>query len=363
LAESPEIVRVGLGFDVHPIVRDREMRFLGVLVSSQIGLEGFSDGDALSHSVADALLGAAGLGDIGSHFPAGNAQFKGISGQELLARTVRILENAGWKPLQIDSVVWLEYPLLASHLTQIRQRLAEVLGLPEASVSIKLKRGEGLGFVGGGLGIAVWAVALVIPSDSRPPQASDSVRSHPQTTSAPFPLAGIEIASETASAEKDLAPRSSSLAPSHKDELQETSVTQGAQGWDHAVIYIDGGAEPNPGPASAGIVFQFPDGSVKTAGKFLGQHLTNNEAEYLALIWSLEEAARLQIPEIEIRSDSELLVSQVTGAYQVRKPHLRLLHAKVMELQKKFKRFRIVKIPRSQNRLADESARKALAGQ
>lgn len=324
MASAGNSTRIGLGFDVHPLVRRREMRFLGILVSSEFGPEGHSDGDALSHSVADALLGAAGLGDIGTYFPADMPAFKDISGEDLLRRTVTLLKENGWKPLQVDTVIWLEHPTLAPHLPQLRTCLARVLDIAESCVSVKVKHGEGLGFVGRGEGIAVWAVALVVAADDEKPSRKKEETTLVRTAQSPSP--------ETISPQ----------------EIPD------------AVIYIDGGADPNPGAAAAGIAVQFADGRTQKAGKFLGEHLTNNQAEYMALLWALAEAKRLNIQNLEIRSDSELLVNQITGTYKVRKPQLLELHRQAREEIGRFRNFTITQVQREENKDANREVAKIL---
>ena len=154
--------RVGLGFDVHAFSDDsgRTLVLGGVPVPGERGLAGHSDADVIAHAVADALLGPAGLPDLGALFPASDDRYKGASSIALL-RDVAMLVNAeGWSVGNVDVVVNAERPVLAPHLGAMQQNLADVLG-PGAFVSVKPKRGEGVGAVGRGEGIAVWAVALL----------------------------------------------------------------------------------------------------------------------------------------------------------------------------------------------------------
>ena len=154
------ITRVGLGFDVHPFSADpsRPLVLGGVVVAGERGLAGHSDADVITHSVADALLGAAGLGDLGDHFPDTDAAWRGADSLELLRRVVAELHEAGWYAANVDCAVLLEAPRLAPHRADMQARLRETVG---AEVSVKAKRPEGLGAVGRGEGIASWAVALV----------------------------------------------------------------------------------------------------------------------------------------------------------------------------------------------------------
>ncbi len=133
----------------------------GVEVPFELGLEGHSDADVLLHAICDALLGAAALGDIGWHFPPGDPAYKDISSLVLLERVRELLAQAGYRPLQLDSVVIAEAPKLAPYIGEMRGRIARALGLPVGAVSVKATTSEGLGPQGRGEGIAAWAVALI----------------------------------------------------------------------------------------------------------------------------------------------------------------------------------------------------------
>ncbi|HVA73082.1 MAG TPA: 2-C-methyl-D-erythritol 2,4-cyclodiphosphate synthase [Acidimicrobiales bacterium] len=152
--------RVGLGFDIHPFTDDPDRRLvLGGVTLEGPGLAGHSDADAVSHAVADALLGAAGLGDIGEHFPDHDPAYAGIDSLELLARVVLSVSER-YKIGNVDVTVVLEAPKLAPHRAAMQQRLEDVVGAP---VSVKAKRAEALGSLGRGEGVACFAVALVVP--------------------------------------------------------------------------------------------------------------------------------------------------------------------------------------------------------
>jgi 2-C-methyl-D-erythritol 2,4-cyclodiphosphate synthase len=153
-------VRVGLGFDVHPFSDDpaRKLVLGGVHVGDGRGLAGHSDADVIAHAVADALLGAAGLGDLGGRFPDTDPQWAGADSLRLLARVVDDLRAAGCHAVNVDCAVLLEAPRLAPHRERMQQRLGDVVG---ADVSVKAKRPEGLGALGRAEGVACWAVALV----------------------------------------------------------------------------------------------------------------------------------------------------------------------------------------------------------
>jgi 2-C-methyl-D-erythritol 2,4-cyclodiphosphate synthase len=159
-------VRVGLGYDVHPFVDtpgDARPLVLGGVVLDGPGLDGHSDADAVCHAVADALLGPAGLPDLGTLFPASDDRYLGASSLELLRDVVRRVEAEGWSVVNVDVVIAAEEPRLAPHLAAMVTNLTGLLG---AFVSVKPKRGEGIGAVGRIEGIACWAVALLERADA-----------------------------------------------------------------------------------------------------------------------------------------------------------------------------------------------------
>jgi 2-C-methyl-D-erythritol 2,4-cyclodiphosphate synthase len=154
-------VRVGLGFDVHPFADASDERPLvlgGVTIEGAPGLAGHSDADVIAHAVADALLGAAGLPDLGTLFPASDERYRGASSVDLLREVGDRVLASGWTAVNVDVVVAAEQPKLAPHIEQMRSRLEGVVGAP---VSVKPKHAEGVGAVGRGEGIAAWAVALL----------------------------------------------------------------------------------------------------------------------------------------------------------------------------------------------------------
>jgi 2-C-methyl-D-erythritol 2,4-cyclodiphosphate synthase len=153
-------VRVGQGFDVHPWSDDPGRRLVlgGVVLPGERGLAGHSDADVVAHAVADALLGAAGLGDIGAHFPDTDPRGRGADSLTLLVHVVELIRAEGWSVGNVDTTVILETPKLAPHREAMAERLSGVVGAP---VSVKAKRAEGLGALGRGEGVACFAVALL----------------------------------------------------------------------------------------------------------------------------------------------------------------------------------------------------------
>jgi 2-C-methyl-D-erythritol 2,4-cyclodiphosphate synthase len=154
-------MRIGQGFDAHALVSGRKLIIGGVHVPYEKGLAGHSDADVLIHAVCDALLGAAGLGDIGQHFPDSDARYKDIDSRKLLREVARLIESRRLKVVNVDATVIAQAPRLAPHVAAMRANLAADLGIAADAVNIKAKTTEKLGFVGRGEGIAAEAVALL----------------------------------------------------------------------------------------------------------------------------------------------------------------------------------------------------------
>lgn len=151
--------RVGIGYDCHSLVTGRRLILGGVEIPHARGLQGHSDADVLTHALIDALLGGAGLGDIGEHFPDTDERYRDADSMRLLEVTLTNVAAAGLRVVNVDATVVIEAPKLAPHRSAIRGRLAEALGLEEGCVNVKATRGEGMGFVGRGEGVAALAVA------------------------------------------------------------------------------------------------------------------------------------------------------------------------------------------------------------
>lgn len=158
---APPPFRIGEGWDTHALVPGRKLILGGVQVPHTLGLLGHSDADVLLHAIIDALLGAAGLGDIGSHFPDTDARFKGADSVILLRETGRLLAERGLHIGNIDSTIVAQAPRLASHIPAMRLRIAQALGLQEERVNVKAKTAEKLGPVGQGLSLEARAVVLI----------------------------------------------------------------------------------------------------------------------------------------------------------------------------------------------------------
>jgi len=157
------MIRIGHGFDVHPLVAGRRCIIGGVDIPHDKGLDGHSDADVLLHAICDALLGAAALGDIGRHFPNTDARYKGIDSRELLQHVAALLRSKGYVPANIDATVIAEAPKLAPHIAAMCANIASDCGIGLNAVNVKATTSERLGFTGRGEGIAAEAVCLIQP--------------------------------------------------------------------------------------------------------------------------------------------------------------------------------------------------------
>jgi 2-C-methyl-D-erythritol 2,4-cyclodiphosphate synthase len=153
--------RIGFGFDTHQLKPSSELILGGISIPSDIGSVGHSDADVLIHAICDALLGAANLGDIGTHFPDTNPKYKGADSKMVLRQVVALLNEKNYHIVNIDTTICLEKPKIAPYISQIQQKLSEVIGIPEFDISVKAKTSEKIGFVGRGEGISAYAVALI----------------------------------------------------------------------------------------------------------------------------------------------------------------------------------------------------------
>lgn len=154
-------MRIGQGFDAHPLKAGRRLVIGGVTIPHARGLDGHSDADVLLHAICDALIGAAALGDIGTHFPDSDPRYEGIDSRKLLRETAALLAKNGWRLVNLDATIIAQEPRMAPHIPAMIANIAADLGVPQRDVSIKAKTTEKLGFTGRGEGIAAEAVALI----------------------------------------------------------------------------------------------------------------------------------------------------------------------------------------------------------
>ena len=159
-------MRIGFGYDSHVFDEERPLKLGGVLIPGAPGLRGHSDADALMHAVIDAIYGAAALGDIGAHFPDTDPKWKGADSAELLRTAVADVHAAGFAVGNVDATVICERPKLRPHVESIRARLAELMDVPVASISVKGKTNEKMDDVGAGKGVVVHCVALLVEKGS-----------------------------------------------------------------------------------------------------------------------------------------------------------------------------------------------------
>lgn len=155
------MLRIGQSTDIHPLKAGRKMILGGITIENDFGPDGHSDADVLTHAIAEAMLGALALGDLGKHFPDTDPQYKGISSLILLEKVVDLVQEKGWQLVNVDSLVLLEAPKLAHYNEAIRASLAKTLHVSIDQVSVKATRGERIGFIGRGEGIVAQAVVLL----------------------------------------------------------------------------------------------------------------------------------------------------------------------------------------------------------
>ena len=155
------MTRIGTGYDTHPLVEGRPLVLGGVTILFERGLDGHSDSDVVAHAIVDALLGAAGLGDIGTHFPASDPANKDANSLLFLERTAVLLREGGWQVGNVDATIIAQQPRLAPYLDEMRQRVGEALGVETSRISVKAKSSNGMGPEGKGESMSAQAVALI----------------------------------------------------------------------------------------------------------------------------------------------------------------------------------------------------------
>lgn len=153
--------RIGMGFDIHKLVSGRPLVLGGMNIPFEKGLLGHSDGDALLHAIADAMLGAAALGDIGQHFPDTDPKYKGADSAKLLGLVAALIKEKGFSSVNVDANIIAEKPKLMPHIAKMRERIASILNLSIDAISVKARTNEGLGEIGKGEAIAVQAIVLL----------------------------------------------------------------------------------------------------------------------------------------------------------------------------------------------------------
>ena len=156
-----EMIRTGIGYDVHKLEKDLDLIIGGITIPSEFGSLGHSDGDGLIHAIVDALLGASGLGDIGTYFPSEDKEWENCSSSYFLSETVKLIEKSGFEILNIDSTIVIERPRLGKYIPSIINNLSEITGKQNSVISVKATTSDRLGFVGKGNGWSVFAIATL----------------------------------------------------------------------------------------------------------------------------------------------------------------------------------------------------------
>ena len=159
-------MRIGIGMDVHPLSEDKPLIIGGIIIPSPIGSQGHSDGDALIHAIVDALLGAVGLGDIGSYFPSNDDKWANVRSTYFLKDCVQKIINSGWEIENIDTIVILQNPKISEFIPQIKIKLSQIIQISENQISVKATTTDHLGFIGKELGWATQAIALLKKSST-----------------------------------------------------------------------------------------------------------------------------------------------------------------------------------------------------
>ena len=155
------MIRVGMGYDVHQLVHDRDLWIGGIKIDHELGLLGHSDADVLIHAICDAILGAANMRDIGYHFPDTSAETEGMDSKIILKKTIELIATKGYHLVNVDATICAERPKMNPHIPQMQQVMAQVIGCDPDAVSIKATTTEKLGFTGRQEGISAYAVALI----------------------------------------------------------------------------------------------------------------------------------------------------------------------------------------------------------
>ena len=153
--------RTGIGIDVHPLIADRKLILGGINIPFKLGLQGNSDGDVLTHAIIDAMLGAAGLGDIGLHFPANDLKYKNASSLDLLVTTAVKLAEAGWKTIYVDATILAQEPVLTPHMSDMKSCISKSSGITSSCINLKATTTDKLGFIGASQGIGGLAIATI----------------------------------------------------------------------------------------------------------------------------------------------------------------------------------------------------------
>jgi 2-C-methyl-D-erythritol 2,4-cyclodiphosphate synthase len=337
-------IRTGIGTDVHAFVCDRKLIIGGVHIPYDRGLAGHSDADVLVHSIIDAILGACGLGDIGSHFPDNDSSYKNADSLMLLKRISDLASTAGFRIEYIDSIIIAQKPRMSEYVDDMKRNIAESIGIDANDVSVKAKTTEFLGFVGREEGIAAVSIATVekLKSDPRNKQKTEMHKSESSS---------------------DVIETANVFTHSPGSDIADSQLAPMLNNLDKMVCYTDGSSLGNPGPAGCSVVICDGTGEPLVSFKWNIGRNTNNIAEYTAILELLSwlDGLSLHQKDIEIRSDSELVIKQLSGMYKVKSELLRPVWLEASRLVAGFGTLKLVHVEREYNRLADKLAREASA--
>lgn len=391
MSEARELLaclRVGFGHDIHRFAVGPKLKLGGITIPHTHGLESHSDGDAVCHALMDALLAACGLPDIGQVFPPDDPTLKGADSYLLLLNLFTALRRSGLdRVLSAQVTILAEHPKLAGHTQQIREHLAAALQIGPGQMAVSCGTNEKFDAVGRGDALVAFAHVLLLvkpagaarePLPERPWESETSAAERPVAQPVKH---GRDLLSGRRPAESS-EPVSASAGQTGLDLEEMEHLPERAKHFERAVntklpplpkapkpkagasliLYTDGGSRGNPGPAATGwVLFDDQGRIVHEQGTFLGE-MTNNEAEYSAL----EEAfawIRKQLGtdlRLTIRMDSELIVKQLKGEYQVKAENLRPTYLLLLNQLTEFHWVQLEHVPRAQNARADALANQAM---
>jgi 2-C-methyl-D-erythritol 2,4-cyclodiphosphate synthase len=346
-------LRVGFGFDIHKFELGVPLILGGVRLDHEYGLVSHTDGDAVCHALLDALFTACGMPDIGTHFPPSDARLKGASSIELLRETMLELRDKHIaEVLNVTITLMAEQPKIGPYREKIIASLAGAMGIESARIALAAGTNERFDAVGRGEALACFANVLVVVKESNAPMAAAS--SCPTAAEMPPPLSGSE--------DEGLPERVKQFEKAVNTKLPPLPKAPPPPPGGELILYTDGASRGNPGPAASGwVLFDAMGSIVHEHGSVLGQ-LTNNEAEYAALMEALTWVTTNIGTEykLTLRMDSELIVKQLRGEYKIKAEHLRQTALLAMSTLANFSDLKIEHVPRAQNARADALANQAL---
>jgi 2-C-methyl-D-erythritol 2,4-cyclodiphosphate synthase len=372
-------LRIGFGYDIHRFAIGPTLKLGGVSIQHSHGLESHSDGDAVCHALMDALLGACGLPDIGVAFPNSDPSLRGADSYLLLLQLVDALRRNGLEQvLSVQVTILAEHPRISPHAAAIREHLATALKIAPGQVGISAGTNEKFDAVGRGEALVAFAHLLLL---AQPGMAFDgwaaSVTATSEGGTGQRPGRQPDALSGRSAEQRDLAAMMSS-----SDAFKEDYLPERVKKFEHAVntklpplpkapkpepgdsviLYTDGGSRGNPGPAATGwVIFDEQGRIVHEVGNFMGDY-TNNEAEYNALEEALtwiEKHLGHNI-KLTVRMDSELIIKQLKGEYQVKAANLRPTYLLLLNKLAEFHQLKLEHVPRAQNARADALVNQAL---